>query len=340
MELLGLVIANAMHGEKIICFQTITTDISDVNVKKLTNIARDITFYSVYIEVGLGYFTIICFVIKFACCTRGVSCAFACGGFARNRWCLCCLHSESYLKAFSKAITPFLVFDAIFFLLIAPIGNIYPLIVTCVSGYFLIGLRIASVILTFVLLFGFRYYKYNEFQLKDLLSLALDFIGLIFVLLAVSSSLATLINLGIPETKSIRISYYIATFVIVGITYIKYFTSICIIKVVTDNKPVAKGYEICFEVINHLTFWIKLLFGDIVLIVLNSIIWNQHFKEDYKYAGVTLILTVISTVFAIIKYVFASSFCQSNPLYKPIGEKLKSVCCNCKEKKEEITLIN
>lgn len=309
---------------------------TDNDVKKLTNIAKDFTFYSACVEVGLGYFTLFCFLIKFAYCTKGVSCAFACGGFARHRWCLCCFHSELYLKKFSEAISPFLMLDAIFFLTIAPLGNIHPLIVTCVLGYFLTVLRILAVVATFVLLFGFRYYEYNEFKFEDIKSLALDFVGLFFVLFSVSSSLATLINLGIPEMKSIRISYAIATFVIVGITYIKYYTTIDTIRVLTANKK-TKGKEICYEVMNHLTFWIKLLFGDIVLIVLNLIIWSQHFKEDFRYAGISLISTLFSTVLAIIKYVFFSPFLQNDPLYKLIGGKLKSVCC---KKKDRETLIN
>ena len=40
-------------------------------------------------------------------------------------------------------------------------------------------------------------------------------------------------------------------------------------RVTTVNKR-TEGKEICYEVINHLTFWIKLLFGDIVLIILNG----------------------------------------------------------------------
>ena len=308
----------------------------DDEVKKFTDVARDITFYSVCIEVGFGYLTITCFLVKFACCTKGVSCSFACGGFSRNRLCLCCFHSESYMKEFSKAITPFLFGDALLFLAVAPISNIHPFIVTCIFGYVLTGLRLASVVLTFVLLFGFRYYKNNEFKLKELVSLAFDFVGLFLAVFSVSSSLATLISLGIPEMKSIRISYAIATFINVVITYIKYYTTVYIIHIVTNNTK-SKPKEICLEVMNHLTFWIKLLFGDIVLIVLNLIIWTQHFEEDFRYAGVSLISTVASTVVAIIKYTFVSPFCQSNPLYKQIGEKLKNVCgCG----KEKTTIIN
>ena len=304
----------------------IDDDDDDDDVKKFTNVAKYITFYSVCFEVGLGYFTLICFMIKFAYCTRGVSCSFACGGFARNRCCLCCFHSESYLNAFSKAITPFLMIDAVLLLTIAPISNVHPFVVTCALGYFFIGLRIVSIVLTFILLFGFRYYRYNQFQFKDILSLALDFVELFLVLLSASSSLVTLINLGIPEMKSIRTSYAIATFVIVGITYIRYYITIDVIRVVTANKK-TKGRKICYEVMNHLTFWIKLLFGDIVVIVLTLIIWIQHFKEDFKYAGLTLTLTVISTVFATSKYFLFSPFCQSAPLHQKIREKF----CN-KEK--------
>ena len=346
MLLYNLLNVSLTSGQREYCFiytnQTNdnTTNTSNVNdtdddVKKFTDIAKDITFYSICIEVGLGYFTLFGFLIKFAYCTKGVSCPFACGGFARHRWCLCCFHSELYLEKLSEAITPFLMLDAIFFLTIAPFSNVHPLIVTCVLGYLLTAFRILAVVATFVLLFGFRYYKHNEFDFKEILSLGLDFVGLFFALFSVSSSLATLINLGIPEMKSIRISYAIATFVIVVITYIKYYTTIDTIRVVTANKK-TKGKEICFEVMNHLTFWIKLLFGDIVLIVLNLIIWSQHFKEDFRYAGLSLISTVFGTVIAIIKYVLVSPFLQKDPLYKLIGGKLKSVCC---KKKDEKTLI-
>ena len=115
------------------------------------------------------------------------------------------------------------------------------------------GFRFASCVLTFILLFGFRYYKYNEFEFKGVLPLTLDFFGLFLVLFSVSSSLATLVNLGIPEAKPIRISYAVATFVIVTITYIKYYTAIDIMRVTTANKR-TEGKEICYEVINHLTF--------------------------------------------------------------------------------------
>ena len=79
------------------------------DVEKFTNVAKYMTFYSVCFEVGVGYLTWICFLIKFPYCTKGYSCAFACGGFARNRWCLCYFHSEKYMEAFSKTITPFLM---------------------------------------------------------------------------------------------------------------------------------------------------------------------------------------------------------------------------------------
>ena len=300
----------------------VTSDGTNDDVKRFTDVAKYITFVSVCIEVGLGYFTFHCFLMKFSCCTEGVACSSAWGGFARNRLCLCCFHSESYLDGFSKAITPFLMIDAILFLTVAPISNVHPFVVTCVAGYILTGLRLASYILTFVLLFGFRYYKYNDFELKEVASLLLDFIGLFLVLFSVSSSLATLINLGIPETKSIRVTYAVATFVIVFITYVKYYTAIDQMRVQTADKK-TKCRETCYEVINHITFWIKLLFGDIVLIVLNLIIWTQHYEDDIRYAGLSLISTVLSTLFGSAKYFAVSPFCHV-PLYKRACGKKKS----------------
>ena len=297
----------------------ITRDDTNDDVKTFTDVAKYVTFVSVCIEVGLGYFTFHCFLLKFSCCTEGVACSSAWGGFARNRLCLCCFHSESYLEGFTKAITPFLMCDAILFLTVAPISNVHPFVVTCVGGYILTGLRLASYVLTFVLLFGFRYYKYNDFKLKGVAPLLFDFIGLFLVLFSVSSSLATLINLGIPETKSIRVSYAVATFVIVIITYIKYYTAIDAMRVETANKK-TECRESCYEVINHITFWFKLLFGDIVLIVLNLIIWTQHFEDDIRYAGLSLISTVLSTLFGSVKYFAVSPFCRV-PLYKRIHGK-------------------
>ena len=206
--------------ETIIIINGTTSDVDD-NVKKFTNIAKYITFGSICIEVALGFFTSFCFMIKISCCTAGISCPTAWGGFARNRLCLCCFHSESYLETFTKAITPFLMLDAILFLTIAPIGNVHPFVVTCIEGYILTGFRLAFYVLTFVLLFGFRYYKYNEFKPKGVFSLLFDFIGLFLVLFSVSSSLATLITRGLPEMKSIQIGYATATFVNIIITYIK-----------------------------------------------------------------------------------------------------------------------
>lgn len=135
--------------------------------------------------------------------------------------------------------------------------------------------------------------------------------------------------------KPIRTSYAVATFVAVVVTYIKYYTAIDKLRVETANKK-TKRRKICYEVMNHLTFWIKLLFGDIVLIVLNLIIWTQHFEEDFRYAGLSLISTVASTVVAIIKYVAFSSFCQRDPLYKIIIKKLKGICGRGKEKSSPV----
>ena len=293
----------------------VTSSDTNDDVKKFTDVAKYITFVSVCIEVGLGYFTFHCFLMKFSCCTEGVAYSSAWGGFARNRLCLCCFHSESYLDGFTKALyNTFLMCNAILFLTVALISNVHPFVVTLVAGYILTGLRLESCILTFVLLFGFRYYKYNKFELKGVASLLLDFIGLFLVLFSVSSSLATLINLGIPETKSIRISYAIATFVIVIIIYIKYYTAIDAMRVETANKK-TKCREICYEVINHITFWIKLLFGDIVLIILNLIIWTQHYEDNIRYAGLSLISTMLSTLFGSAKYFAVSPFCRV-PLYK------------------------
>ena len=216
--------------------------------------------------------------------------------------------------------------DAILFLTVAPIGNVHPFVVTCTFGYILTGLRLASYVLTFVLLFGFRYYKHNKFELKGVSSLIFDFIGFFIVLFSVSSSLATLIKLGIPERNSIRVTYAIATFVIVIMTYIKYYTAIDTMRVATANEKTEQR-EICYEVINHITFWIKLLFGDIVLIVLNLIIWTEHYEDDFRYAGLSLISTVGSTMFTSFKYAFASTFCQNGPLYKKVAMKFKSACC-------------
>ena len=302
-----------------------TSGVND-DVKKFTNIARYITFYSVCIEAAFGVFTFTCFLIKFSCFTDGISCPTAWGGFGRNRLLLCFFHSESYLEAFTKAITPFLMLDAILFLTIAPIGNVHPFVVTCIEGYILTGFRLASYVLTFVLLFGFRYYKYNEFELKGVVSLLIDFIGLFLVLFSVSSSLATLITLGLPERKSIQISYATATFVIIIMTYIKYYTAIDTIRFRTANKE-TKCRRICYEVMNHITFWIKLVFGDIVIIVLNLVIWREHYSEDFRYAGLSLISTVVSTLFGSIKYIFVSEFCQREPLYKKVTRK---ICCKKK----------
>ena len=303
-----------------------TTDDTNDDVKTFTDIAKYVTFVSVCFEVGLGYLTFYCFLIKFSCFTRGISCAFASSGFARNRLFLCCFHSELYLDKFSETITPFLICDAILFLTVAPIGNVHPFVVTCDFGYILTGLGLASCVLTFVLLFGFRYYKHNEFKLKGVSLLLVDFVGLFLVLFSVSSCLATLIELGIPEMKSIQVTYAVATFVIVIITYIKYYTAIDAMRVGTANE-ITEGREICYEVIIHLTFWIKLLFGDIVLIVLNLIIWTQRYEEDFRYAGLSLISTVASSLFGSMKYIFASPFCQHDPLYKQITTKLESICC-------------
>ena len=249
-----------------------TNDDVDNNVKKFTNIAKYITFYSVCIEVGLGYLTILGFLVKFSCCTQGVTCRFALGRLSRNR-CLCCFHSELYMEKFRKAISPFLIIDAMLFMLMGPIGNIHPFVVTCIRGYIFTGFRLAAYVMTFIVFFGFRYYKYNEFEFKRVISLIFDCIMLFLVLSSVSSSLATLITKGIPEMKSIQITYAVATFVVVIIAYIKYYTAVVTIIFETgDKKP--KCTEICNEVMNHVTFWIKLLFGDIVLIVLNMIIWS------------------------------------------------------------------
>ena len=303
------------------------------DVEKFTNIAKYITFYSVCFEFSVGYLTLLCFLIKFSFCTKDYSCSFACGGFARNRLGLCCFHSEAYIEEFSKAIPPFLMIDAILFLTIAPISNVHPFIVTCVAGYILTGFRIASYVLTFILLFGFRYYKFNEFKITGVLPLSLDFFGLFLNLLTVSSSLATLVELGIPEMKSIQISYAIATFISVIITYIKYYTAIDNIRVSTANDK-TEDKKICYEVMCHVTFWIKLLFADIVLIVLNFFIWTQHFKEDFRYAGLSLILTVVSTLFGTAIYVCASQFCQHDPLYKYLYK-----CCKCDSKLKSIKKI-
>ena len=213
--------------------------------------------------------------------------------------------------------------DAILFLAIAPIDNVHPFVVTCAEGYILTAFRLALYVLTFVLLFGFRYYKYNEFKLKGVVSLLIDFIGLFLVLFSVSSSLATLITRGLPEMKSIRIGYATATFVNIIITYIKYYTAIDVMRVKTANIK-SKRREFIYEVISHITFWIKLLFGDIVLIVLNMIIWTQDFKGGFRYAGLSFISTVASTLFGSIKYVFVSPCCQHDPLYRRIATKLCS----------------
>ena len=293
-------------------------------IKKFTNIAKDITFYSVCIEVGLGYLTLLGFIVKFSYCTRGVTCRFALGGLSRNR-CLCCFHSELYMEEFRKAISPFLIIDAILFMVMGPIGNIHPLVVRCIRGYIFIGFRLAAYVMTFIVLFGFSYYKHNECECWRVASLILDCLWFFFVLFSVSSSLATLITLGIPEIKSIRITYAVATFVAVIIAYIKYYTAIFTIIIETCNKK-TKCTEIYCEVLNHVIFWIGLLFGDIMLIVFNIIIMSQHYKEDFKYVLIPLISTVLSTAVRIIKYVFLSSFCQSDPLYKLIKNKLKSAC--------------
>ena len=220
--------------------------------------------------------------------------------------------------------------DAVFYLTIAPIGNVHPFVVTCAAGYTLTGFRLASYVLAFVLLFGFRYYKYNEFKIKGVLSLLIDFIGLFLVLFSVSSSLATLITLGLPERKSIQLTYATATFVIIIMTYIKYYTLIDTLRVSTANET-SKCRRICYEVINHITFWIKLVFGDIVIIVLNSVIWREHYAEDFRYAGLSLISTVGSTIFGSMKYIFISECCQHEPLYKKLYKKvIRKICCKKK----------
>ena len=113
----------------------VTSSDTNDDAKKFTDVAKYITFVSVCIEVGLGYFTFHCFLMKFSCCTEGVACSSAWGVFARNRLCLCCFHSESYLDGFTDMITPFLMCDAILFLTVAPINNVHPFVVTCVARY-------------------------------------------------------------------------------------------------------------------------------------------------------------------------------------------------------------
>ena len=162
-----------------------------------------------------------------------------------------------------------------------------------------------------------------------MLPLLFDFIGLFLVLFSVSSSLATLIKLAIPERNSIRVIYAIATFVIIIITYIKYYTAIDAMRVGTANKRTERR-EIIYEVINHVTFWIKLLFGDIVLLVLNLIIWQD--EDDFRHAGLSFISTLASTLFGSVKYSIASPFCRV-PMYKRILQLYKKT-----RRKKEISL--
>lgn len=236
--------------------ETNTSNIND-DVQKFTGIAKDITFYTACFELSLGLLTFGLFLIKFLWCTKGVSCPFACSGFRRNRWLLCCFHSESYMDAFTTAIQPFLMIDAIFILTVAPVSSIHPLLITCTTGYILVGLRLLTYVLTFGLLFTFRYYKYNKFNMGRLGSVAFKMIKLFINLLSISSSFATLIKLGIPEMPGIRYTYAVATFITVIIIYINYYTLIDKLRTETANKKTRKK-SVCYEVINHATFWVKL----------------------------------------------------------------------------------
>ena len=314
------------------------TNTSNINgdVQKFTDIAKDITFYTACFELGLGLLTFSLFLIKFLWCTKGVSCPFACSGFARNRWLLCCFHSESYIDAFTDAIQPFLMIDAIFILTVAPISSIHPLLITCTTGYILVGLRLLTYVLTFGLLFIFRYYKYNKFKMGRLGLMAVRMVGLFINLVTISSSLATLIKLGIPEIPGIRYTYATATFIIVIITYINYYTLIDKLRTETANTKTRKK-SVCYEVINHTTYWVKLLFGNLVLIVLNAIILNKHYnKEGFRYAGVSLIMAIASTIFSISMYIFLSQFCQRKTLCDVILERCWKTHC----KPKLITLKN
>ena len=137
--------------------------------------------------------------------------------------CVVFILKHTYLEAFSKAITPFnvrcyFIFD---YCTNKQCLSIHSHLYYIIYVHILAGFRFATWVLKFIRLFGFSYYKCNKFDLKGVLPLTLDFFGLFLVLFSVSSSLATLVNLGIPEAKPIQISYTIATFVIVTITYIK-----------------------------------------------------------------------------------------------------------------------
>ena len=174
-----------------------------------------------------------------------------------------------------------------------------------------------------------------------LASMVLKMIRLFLDLAAISSSLATLIELGIPEMSGIQNTYATATFIIIIITYINYYTAIDTLRTETANIKTPQK-SVCYETINHVTFWIKLLFGSLVLIDLNIIIWDKHYEEGFQYAGVSLITTSLGAIFSIGKYVLLSQFCQHKPLSDLILERywkthcepkllrLKNFCC-CKK---------
>ena len=293
------------------------------DMEKYTDVAQDITYYAACVEVGLGYFTLICFLLKLSCCTKGTSCTYLFCGSMRNGFCLCCCHSETYVENFLKVIYPFVMLDAVFIVVVAPISSIHPFIIGCVEGYILTLARVAAYLLTLGLLFIFRYYKVkieknslDDKQVRsDLLNLGHVLVQTGLGILSTSSCFATFIEMGLTEEKSIRYSYLVATIIIAIFTLVGYYASIYELHAITSGR----NTKVCNEFTGHATFWF-LLFGNIVLLVLNTIILAKDEKLEFRYAGFSMLLNIGSIVYDVGSYIITGKFCQHGPLWKKVWD--------------------
>ena len=211
-------------------------------------------------------------------------------------------------------LRPLLFFDSFAILILGSFGNVHFFVLGCSKAYINIALRIGFYLSTISLPAVDSYLRNREDPKTG--ELRLFFVVLFkfaIKLCTCSSCLATFADIAYPEGPFFRYTYLVFT-VIIGlsalITY--YETFLKLTEVVRGCIQECKPLHIWLD---HFTFW-PWLVSNLALLGMNTFILHKYFEtEGFNSSGVSLVLNIVSVVFAIVLYVMSGVFCGHGPLY-------------------------
>lgn len=226
----------------------------------------------------------------------------------------CCV---CVVKGFTRMIRPLLFLDSLFLLILGPFGNVHFFILGCLKAYINIALRIGLYLSALSISAVLSYLQNREDpKIRESKLFCVILVKLALKLCTCSSCLATFADIAYPEEPFFRYTYLVFT-LITGLSAIitYYETFLKLVEVIRGCVHECKSLH---NRLDHFTFWPS-LFSNLALLGMNTFILHKYFQVDgFNSSGVSLVLNMISIVFAVFVYVMTGVFCGHGPLCKHV----------------------